>query len=101
MASTNHATQSFTAAGAGTSVTTEGSPAGQVWVSGANGSGAFVGTAAIEVSLDGATFVVSSVSPLAAGEYKAIPELAKAVRINVTAYTSGELEVVFGIYTPQ
>lgn len=77
----------------------EGSAPGHVWVQA--DAGPFVGTVAIEISLDGVNFVASSVSPLVTNDYKAIPELCASVRYDCTSYTSGALNITTGQYTPQ
>ncbi len=81
-------------------ITYEGVPTGELWVQAVDGASAWTGTAAIEISLDGENWVASSVSPLVADDYKAIPELVRFVRINVTAYTSGSLDVTFAGFSP-
>lgn len=78
----------------------EGIPTGELWVQAVDGDDPWVGTAAIEVSLDGENWSASAASPLAAADYKAIPELVRFVRINVTAYTSGELIAIFAGFSP-
>lgn len=102
MASTNVATQEISSLGEQDAINVEGSPTGEVWVHATNGDVAWNGTARVEASLDGAEwFVVASLNPLSPGDYEAIPVLACYVRVNVTAYTSGTMEVRFGAYTPQ
>lgn len=76
----------------------ENVPAGQLFV---QTTGPFDGTAVLEVSLDGVTFKASAASPLVAGDYKVIPELAMEVRVDVTAFTSGTLVVRFAGHNPQ
>lgn len=78
----------------------EGVPTGELWVQAVDGAAPWVGTAALEISLDGENWFVSTVSPIAADEYKAIPELVRFVRINVSAYTSGQLDVTFAGFSP-
>lgn len=82
------------------SMNIEGVPTGELWVQAVDGDVAWNGTAALEVSLDGDNWSASAASPVAAGDYKAVPELVRFVRINVTAYTSGSLQVFFAGFTP-
>lgn len=81
------------ALGASDSADTTRAPAGQAWV---QTSGDFVGTATLQVTLDGTTWVDSAYGAVAPGQYAVVPELASSVRINVTAYTSGTLAAVVG-----
>ncbi len=64
---------------------------GQVGVR-TDSAGALVGTAALEVTMDGTNWIPSAYGALGDDQYAMIPETeAVAVRANASAYTSGTL----------
>lgn len=58
-------------------------------------SGTFVGTVQIEISVDGTNFAITG-SALTAPGSVAIPQAARKVRSNCTAWTSGTITAVAG-----
>ena len=63
--------------------------------------GAFVGTANMQVSLDGTNWVNSATGQaLTNNDYEEIAEMARFVRVDITVYTSGELLVSVGTFEP-
>lgn len=75
---------------------TDRGSSGQV---GVQADGAFVGTADLEVTLDGTNWIPSAYGALSPGQYAMIPETtAVGARANCTVYTSGTLTLIFGAY---
>lgn len=98
MASLIRSKKTIDAAGIQDSVRVDPVPAGQLFIQA--DSGPITATIAIEVSLNGQDWKASSASPLVADDYKVIPELAAFVRLNVTSFTSGSLDVVIAGHNP-
>ena len=57
-------------------------------------SGAFVGTASLQTSVDGTTFTNVGPSVTSAGTQLAAVRLENFIRLNVSAYTSGNVSAV-------
>ena len=75
--------------------------ASRIFIHAIDGSVAFNGTANIQVSLDGVNWVNSATGQaLADNDYEEIAEMARFVRVDITAYTSGEILVSVGTFEP-
>ncbi len=81
--------RNFTIDAAGLSDEYSTERAAELWIS--TDSGPFVGSIDLEVSLDGSTWTRSQLGGVGPELYAQVPELAKAVRFNCTAHTSGSL----------